>query len=130
MFPYSPLVYLGVAFGGALGALCRFSISSYIAARSDSLLPPGTFVVNLLGAFLIGLLIVLLEERFAVAQPWRAFFIAGLLGSLTTFSTFSLELVQLAHAGHWLYALGYVLLSVALCFALVMAGIAAARLVF
>ena len=111
-----------------MGAVVRFTLSNAIAARSDSLLPLGTLLVNVLGAFLIGLLIVLLGERLPVSEGWRVFFIAGLLGSLTTFSTFSLELVQLLHGGPWQLALGYILLSVLLCVALVYAGMAVGRI--
>lgn len=129
MVSYSPLVYLSVAFGGALGALCRFVISNAMAARSTSVLPLGTLTVNLAGAFFIGFLIVLVSERFEVAAHWRVFLVSGLLGSLTTFSTFSLELVEMIHTGQWVAAGSYILLSVVLCILLVMAGMYVARLV-
>jgi len=126
---YSPLVYLSVALGGALGALCRFVISNAMAARSTTVLPLGTLTVNFAGAFFIGVLIVLVSERFEVAAHWRVFLISGLLGSLTTFSTFSLELVEMIHAGHWVPAVTYILLSVVFCIFLVMAGMYVARIV-
>ena len=129
MASYSPLVYLFVALGGATGALCRFAISNAIASRESTVLPLGTLVVNLIGAFFIGFLIVVISEKLAVSTHWRVFLIAGLLGSLTTFSTFSLELVEMLSAGQWLTAMTYILLSVVLCIILVIAGMSLARMI-
>jgi len=126
---YGPIVYLFVALGGAVGALCRFVLSNAIASRSTAVLPLGTLAVNLIGAFLIGLLIVVVSEKLVVAAHWRVFLIAGLLGSLTTFSTFSLELVEMINAGQWIAAASYILASVVLCVVLVFAGMSVARLI-
>lgn len=126
---YSPIVYLFVALGGAVGALCRFVISNTIASRSTAVLPLGTLTVNLVGAFLIGFLIVIVTEKLELATHWRVFTIAGLLGSLTTFSTFSLELVEMISSGQWHAAMSYILISVVLCVVLVFAGMSVARLI-
>ena len=81
-------VAIGVA--GALGALARYGLEGWVSRRAGSF-PWGTFVVNVSGSFLLGLLVTLLGERFAVA-PWvRASLTIGFLGAYTTFSTLSLE---------------------------------------
>ena len=85
-------VAIGVA--GALGALARYGLEGWVSRRAGSF-PWGTFVVNVSGSFLLGLLVTLLGERFAVA-PWvRASLIIGFLGAYTTFSTLSLESYRL-----------------------------------
>jgi fluoride exporter len=85
-------VAIGVA--GALGALARYGLEGWISRRAGSF-PWGTFVVNVSGSFLLGLLVTLLGERFAVA-PWvRASLTIGFLGAYTTFSTLSLESYRL-----------------------------------
>ena len=85
-------VAIGVA--GALGALARYGLDGWVSRRAGSF-PWGTFVVNVSGSFLLGLLITLLGERFAVA-PWvRASLTIGFLGAYTTFSTLSLESYRL-----------------------------------
>ena len=85
-------VVIGVA--GALGALARYGLDGWVSRRAGSF-PWGTFVVNVSGSFLLGLLITLLGERFAVA-PWvRASLTIGFLGAYTTFSTLSLESYRL-----------------------------------
>ena len=85
-------VAIGVA--GAFGALARYGLEGWVSRRAGSF-PWGTFVVNVSGSFLLGLLITLLGERFAVA-PWvRASLTIGFLGAYTTFSTLSLESYRL-----------------------------------
>lgn len=85
-------VAIGVA--GALGALARYGLDGWVSRRAGSF-PWGTFVVNVSGSFLLGLLVTLLGERFAVA-PWvRASLTIGFLGAYTTFSTLSLESYRL-----------------------------------
>ena len=85
-------VAIGVA--GALGALARYGLEGWVSRRAGSF-PWGTFVVNVSGSFLLGLLVTLLGERFAVA-PWvRASLTIGFLGAYTTFSTLLLESYRL-----------------------------------
>ncbi len=85
-------VAIGVA--GALGALARYGLEGWVSRRAGSF-PWGTFAVNVSGSFVLGLLVTLLGERFAVA-PWvRASLTIGFLGAYTTFSTLSLESYRL-----------------------------------
>ncbi|HNL23588.1 MAG TPA: CrcB family protein, partial [Pseudomonadales bacterium] len=83
--------WLAVAVGGALGSMARFAVGTWVAAGLGSRFPYGTLLVNLLGCLLMGLLVVLIDERWAVPPQWRAFALVGLLGGFTTFSSFSLE---------------------------------------
>ena len=111
------LVY--VALGGALGAVLRYLIFLGVA------FPFGTLLVNILGSFLMGLAFVLLLEdgldRAAV------FVMTGVLGGFTTFSAFSLDAVRLFERGETGAAVGYVLVSVVLSVAALVAGLTAAR---
>lgn len=109
--------YLWVATGGALGSVGRYWLSGVVAARVGETFPWGTLVVNLTGSFVIGLLAALTEPegRWLVSPGFRLFFLIGVCGGYTTFSSFSLQTLNLLRAGEWWYAAGNVLLSVVLC---------------
>ncbi len=106
---------LAIAAGGALGAVLRFWSAQWVYALLGRGFPYGTLAVNLLGSFLMGLLFVLLVERLSVDGSWRAFLLVGLLGAYTTFSTFSMETLQLILEGEGGKALANILASVLLC---------------
>ncbi len=114
--------WLMVALGGALGSMARYAMVSYVTPLVDSRVPWGTFVVNALGSFLIGVAFVLLTEKSLLAAEWRLFFMTGVLGGFTTFSAFSLEMLHLWQAGHTTHALGYALLSLVAGVLMVWAG--------
>ncbi|MGM0593944.1 MAG: fluoride efflux transporter CrcB [Pseudomonadota bacterium] len=118
---------LAIAGGGALGAVLRFWLSGWSYALLGRAFPYGTLVVNLLGSLLMGLCYVLLTERLALAPEWRAFLMVGLLGAFTTFSTFSLETLNLLEAGNLLRAVANILLSVTLCIGAAWLGVMAGR---
>ena len=107
--------YLAIAFGGALGAVSRYWITVSIERFNGTGFPLGTFMVNLLGSFLIGLLYILFAEKLSVADQWRPVIITGFLGAMTTFSTFSLDALLLFQQGQYNTALFYVLSSVMIC---------------
>ncbi|HWE81736.1 MAG TPA: fluoride efflux transporter CrcB [Gaiellaceae bacterium] len=87
---------LAVAIAGAAGALARYGLAGLISRRSDGAFPWGTFVVNITGAFALGLVFTLATERWEVA-PWlRSALTIGFLGAYTTFSTLSFETYRLA----------------------------------
>jgi CrcB protein len=116
--------YLWIALGSALGGVLRFWLSSVTGRWFESLLgaPPtlaflGTVFVNVTGSFLIGLLAGLGPMPFT-----RQLFMIGVLGGYTTFSSFSLQTLELAHEGRWLHAGGNVVLSVVLALAAVWLG--------
>ena len=103
-------VVIGAA--GAFGALARYGVEGAIARRVGSF-PWATFVVNVSGSFLLGLVFTLLGERYAVA-PWvRAALTIGFLGAYTTFSTLSLETYRLAEARSYALACANLLGSAA-----------------
>ena len=116
--------WLAVALGGALGSVLRFAAVSYLTGMAGVRFPIGTFVVNILGSFLIGVAYVLLLEKTTMPAEWRLFFITGLLGGFTTFSAFSLEILQLWQEGHVLHALMYASSSVVLGLLMAFLGMA------
>jgi len=118
---------LAIAAGGALGAVLRFWSAQWVYALLGRGFPYGTLAVNLLGSFLMGLLFVLLVERLSVDGTWRAFLLVGLLGAYTTFSTFSMETLQLILEGEGGKALANVLASVLLCLGGAWLGLMAGR---
>lgn len=118
---------LAIAAGGALGALLRFWMSNGIYALLGRSFPYGTLAVNVLGSLLMGFLYVLLMDKLALGPQWRAALLIGLLGAFTTFSTFSMETLNLVEAGEVFKALLNVLLSVSLCLAATWFGVLAGR---
>ena len=107
--------YIAIAFGGAIGAVSRYWLYSAVQRLHDSGFPLGTFVVNVLGSFLIGVFFVLLAEKAQIAEQWRPIIVVGFLGGLTTFSTFSLDALLLFEHGHYNTALFYIISSIVLC---------------
>ena len=118
---------LFIAVGGAFGAVMRYAASSGVHALLGRGFPWGTLFVNVTGSLLIGLLGILLLERMNLGPEWRAAILVGVLGSFTTFSTFSLETLNLLEQGDWLSALSNVLLSVTLCLLAVWLGVSLGR---
>ena len=106
-----------VGIGGFIGSVSRYLLTLLVQNRFLSTFPFGTLSVNILGCFLIGL-VYALSERGNIGTEWRLFFITGILGGFTTFSSFSNETVGMLHDAKYAYATLYVGCSV-------MAGIAA-----
>ena len=119
--------YIAIAFGGAIGAVSRYWLYSAVQRLHDSGFPLGTFVVNALGSFLIGVFFVLLAEKAQIAEQWRPIIVVGFLGGLTTFSTFSLDALLLFEQGHYNTALFYIISSIVLCLIAAFAGMQLTR---
>ena len=111
------LSYLWVSLGGAIGSAARFWISGAVAQRYGQTFPYGTLAVNVTGSFIIGLFAALTEPdgRFLASPSFRAFFMIGVCGGYTTFSSFSLQTLSLALDGEWLRAVANAVASFAFC---------------
>ncbi len=118
---------LAIAAGGAVGALLRYWVSSGTHALLGRGFPYGTLVVNVLGSFAIGFLFVLFLERMTLSGEWRAGILVGVLGAFTTFSTFSIETLNLLEEGSHLKASLNVDFIVALCLAVAWFGLLLGR---
>jgi CrcB protein len=118
------LNYLWVGIGGALGSIARFWASGFVARHFGETFPYGTLVVNVTGSFLIGLFATLTgpEGRWLVSPGARTFFMVGICGGYTTFSSFSLQTLNLARDGEWLQAGANAVLSFVCCMAAVSLG--------
>lgn len=121
---------IAVAVGGAVGALLRYGIALWASVSWQTAVgrfPIGTFVANVLGGLLIGLLFQLFRQT-TVPAYMEALVLTGFLGALTTFSTFGLEIVQLAQNGFEETAIGYLLLTNLVVLLAVVLGINLAKL--
>jgi len=115
--------YWMVGLGGFLGSIARFWLGSYITYRMGARFPYGTFVINMSGSFLIGLVVTLLAER-AHWSPNLLYLIPiGFIGAYTTFSTFELEAFRSVRNGDLLLAFLNVILSVTVGFIAVWLGV-------
>lgn len=121
------MAYLWVALGGALGSVARYFCSGAVARATGSLFPIGTMTVNVTGAIIIGFFAALSlpEGRVVVPPSARLFVMTGICGGYTTFSTFSLETLNLMRDGEWMYSVANVTVSVLLCLLAVWLGYAA-----
>jgi fluoride exporter len=118
---------VAIAVAGALGALARYGLDGLISRRAPTSFPWGTFVINVSGSFLLGIVFVAMTERFR-PDPWlRSALTIGFLGAYTTFSTFSLETYRLAEDGAYGLALANALGSLAAGLAAVYAGVVIGR---
>jgi len=118
------LTYLWIAIGGALGSAGRYWLSGLVGQRYGETFPLGTLVVNVTGSLAIGFFATLTspDGRWLTPVGFRQFFIYGVLGGYTTFSSFSLQTLELFHDGEWARAGANVVGSLVLCFAAVWLG--------
>jgi CrcB protein len=98
--------YLVVALGGAVGSVGRFWLSGAVAQKFGETFPAGTLLVNITGSLVIGFFAAITgpDGRIWASPSFRQFFMIGVLGGYTTFSSFSLQTLALARDGEWLFA--------------------------
>jgi len=119
------LVY--IAIGGAVGAVMRYAASLGVYSVLGRSFPYGTLFVNVTGSLTMGVLSILMLERYDIEPEWRAAILVGLLGSFTTFSTFSIETLNLIEQGDMLRASVNILSSFVMCLAAVWLGVLIGR---
>ncbi len=117
------LTLLAIAAGASLGAIARWLLGTWLNALFPDI-PPGTLAANLIGGYLIGLAISYVASHPTLPPEWRLFVITGFLGGLTTFSTFSAEIVTLLQQGRLLWAASAVAAHVVGSVTMTVAGIA------
>lgn len=118
---------LAIAAGGAIGAVGRHYVGVYALKWLGTAFPYGTLVVNVVGSFLMGVLVASMTVKWNVGNELRAFLTVGLLGGFTTFSAFSSDFATLMERGETVLAAGYVIVSVALALAGMFAGMSLMR---
>ena len=113
---------VAISLGGSLGSLLRWWLGTKLNAHFPAI-PPGTLAANLAGGYVIGLAIAFFASFSAIAPEWRLFVITGFCGGLTTFSTFSAEIVTLLQQGRPLWACGAAAIHLAGSLIMTFAGI-------
>jgi len=114
---------LSIGLGAALGALLRWALAIWLNGFFPTL-PPGTLAANVIGGYLIGVAMALFAHQVWLPPEWRLFAVTGFLGGLTTFSTFSAEVMTLLQQGRLVWALGAIGVHVAGSLLATFAGIA------
>ena len=118
-----------IGLGGFIGAILRYSISGWVQKLFSGNFPYGTLAVNIIGSFILGYFLFMSEGRFAINPAWRSFIAIGIMGSLTTFSTFSYETIMLLQENLYLQAGLNTLFNVVLTLIAVWAGMTIAKLI-
>jgi CrcB protein len=118
---------LAVGVGGAIGAMARYLLSGAVHRWIPGFFPYGTFVVNIVGCLVFGVIVGLAESRFVVGPGTRAFLLVGVIGGFTTFSSFTFETFELVRGGQILAAGVNVIGQVAIGFLALWAGFGAGR---
>ena len=123
------MILAGVAIGGAVGSVLRYMIQTHSMQWLGNSFPYGTLIVNVVGSLLIGFLSYALLERFTVTEEVRIAILVGFLGGFTTFSTFSIETLNLIQQGSFFSAISNAILSIVLCLVACFMGMSLARFI-
>lgn len=108
------LNYIYVMTGAAIGGLLRYFVSDLIQRSTKIIFPFGTLSVNIIGSFLLGIIVFILGDKEIISTEMRLFLTVGLCGGFTTFSTFSYETIMLLREAEFLYASINIILNVLL----------------
>ena len=121
--------FLLICLGGAVGTALRYLTSGVAARWLGADFPYGTFIVNITGSFLIGVIQQVGTTSLLISDTTRLFLAVGVMGGMTTYSSFSYETVRLAQSGAWVQAWLNVLVTTALCLGLCFLGIGVGKLI-
>jgi CrcB protein len=121
--------YLAVGVGGFVGSIARFWLATYIGQRMGTRFPYGTFIVNISGCFLIGMVMTILNEKTQLSSTYRYLIPIGFIGGYTTFSAFEYETLRAIQDGQFAVGLLNVALSVLVGFLMVWTGAMVAKAV-
>jgi CrcB protein len=116
-----------IALGGSLGALARYGASYFVQERVAGSFPYGTFIVNISGCLVMGLVMTRLNEGGEVSVNWRYLVPVGFIGAYTTFSSFEFEIFRLTEQGASLVGLAYLVSSLVLGYIALWLGVMTAR---
>ena len=116
-----------IMLGGAIGALMRFVVSTTLTEKLGSSFPYGTLAVNVIGSFIMGILAMWLVEKVGLDPIWRMAIFVGFLGAFTTFSTFSMETLNLFEQGFPFRAFVNMFVNVSLSVLAVWLGVLAGK---
>lgn len=119
-----------VALGGALGSVLRYLTGMATIRLFGPFLPWGTFTVNIVGSFCIGLLMEWIARKLNASTDMQLFLVTGVMGGFTTFSSFSLDVISLMERGELLWAMTYALATLGLGIVAVFGGLAVGRAIF
>ena len=114
--------FFAVGVGGFVGSIARFWLASYVGQRMGTRFPYGTFLINVSGSFLIGLVMTILTERTHLSPTYRYLIPIGFIGGYTTFSTFEYETLRAIQDGQFTIGLLNIVLSVLVGFLMVWTG--------
>ena len=120
---------LAIFLGGGIGAVSRYLISLNLAKNFEINLPVSTFLVNVIGSFVIGFLYIFFMKKADITPAVKLALTVGFCGGLTTFSTFSLELFEMIGNQQIFHAFSYIILSVTICVIMTAIGAYFAKLV-